>query len=198
MSKNHFNISNLGTEVSTQLTHDYCLMSHLALEGEFTISELRAINRCRMSKGIFFISNIRNHQGTQLQKSATDNVTSLNLIQDFNWPRKHHTNILEWNIWKKSMRNLCDKSKENLRTPLGQWCLDDNKYITSRERFLSRDHHIIYYREHETWCKYTQPPNPSRRRIEFLTDTKSRSQHHSRSQVYRIILTSITLTHLQI
>ena len=95
MSKNHVNISNLGTEVSTQLTHDYCLMSHLALEGEFTVSELRAINRCRMSKGIFFISNIRNHQGTQLQKSATDNVTSLNLIQDFNWPRKHHTNILE-------------------------------------------------------------------------------------------------------
>ena len=28
------------------------------------------------------------------------------------------------------MRNLCDESKDNLRAPLGQWGLDDNKYMT--------------------------------------------------------------------
>ena len=91
ISTNKMNIANLEPEVSTQRMHDPCLMTQLALEGEFTTSELRAINRCCMSKDIFFIRNIINHQGTNLQKPATDTVTNLNRIHEFNFPRKHRT-----------------------------------------------------------------------------------------------------------
>ena len=41
MSTNQTNISNLGLEVSTQLTNDTCRMTHLELEVDFTTSELR-------------------------------------------------------------------------------------------------------------------------------------------------------------
>ena len=88
MFTNQINISHLVPEVETQHTHDACLMIHLALERKLTTSELRTINWCRMSKGVFFISDKCNHQGNHLQKSTTDKNTNLNLIYDLNWPRK--------------------------------------------------------------------------------------------------------------
>ena len=93
MSANHINISRLGKEVSTQRTHNACIMSHLSLEGDIKTSELRAINQGRMSKDIFFISNICNHQVNHLQQSEMDTVTAFNIIHDFIWNRKHHTTI---------------------------------------------------------------------------------------------------------
>ena len=96
-----------------------------------------------MSKGVFFISDICNHQGTHLQQSSTDNVTNFNMIHELNWPRKHHTTTEEYRTWKKSMRALCDESKNKLRIPLGQWILDDNKYITSWQWFLSHNQHTL-------------------------------------------------------
>ena len=80
MSTNQINISHLGAEVSTQRMHDASLLTHLWLEGDFTTSELWAINRCRISKGVFFIFDISNHQGTHIQQSATNTVTNFNLI----------------------------------------------------------------------------------------------------------------------
>ena len=80
MSTHWINIFHLGSEVSTQHMHDACLTTHLAIEGDFTTSELRSINWCCMSKGILFISNISNHQGTHLQQSATYSVKNFNLI----------------------------------------------------------------------------------------------------------------------
>ena len=125
-----------------------------------------------MSKSIFFKSNISNHQGTTFQQPATYNVTNFNLIHEFNWPRKHHTITSECRTQRKEIRNFWDESKNMLLPPLGQWRLDYKKYTTSWKWFLSRDLHTLYYREHETWCKYTQPPNRARRRIEHQIDTK--------------------------
>ena len=144
MSTNQIKIHHLGTEVSTQCTHDTCLMTHLSLEVDFTTSELRAINWCHMYMGIFFISDITNHQGNHLQQSATDNVTSFNVIHDFNCPRKHHTTIEEWRTRNKSMRDLCDEIKEKLRTTLVKWSLDGNTFITSWQYFLSRYLYTLY------------------------------------------------------
>ena len=87
MSANKIKIYHLGTEVATQHTHD----PHLASEGDFTTSELLAINWCCICKDIFFIRDISNHQGNHLQQSATDKYTHLNLNHDFNWPRKNHS-----------------------------------------------------------------------------------------------------------
>ena len=95
MSTNQINIYHLGPEVATQCTHDDCLIKHLASEGDFTTSELLAINWCRMSKDIFFISSIIHHQGTNLQQSATDKNTNFNMIHNFNWPRKTQTTTVE-------------------------------------------------------------------------------------------------------
>ena len=86
--KTQINIYLLGPEVETQCTHDYCLIKHLASEGDFTTSELQAINWCRMSKSIFFIRNISNHQCTHIQQSETDKNTNFNLIHYLNWPIK--------------------------------------------------------------------------------------------------------------
>ena len=184
--------------LSTQRMHDTCLMSHLVLEADFTTSELRAINWCRISNGITFISDICNIQCNHLQQSETDTFKNFNMIHNFNWPRKHHTTIESRRTWKITMRNLCGGSKYKLHTPLGQWILDDNKYITYWHWLLSRDLHTRYYIEHETWRKYIQRPNQSCRRIEFLTYTKSKSQRPSHSQVCRMSLTISTPTHLQV
>ena len=93
MSANHIHISQLGTDVSTKRTYHACIMTHLAQNGDLATSELRDINLCRMSKGILFLSNIYNHQGTRLYKSAVNTDRTCNLIHDFNWPRRHHTKI---------------------------------------------------------------------------------------------------------
>ena len=91
ISMNHIHIYHLVTDVPTQHAYDTCLMLHLSLNGNFTTSELRAINRCSMSKGVFFISIICNHQGTCILKLAVDNYTTFSLLHDFNWPSKHYT-----------------------------------------------------------------------------------------------------------
>ena len=64
--------------------------------------------------------------------------------------------------------------------------------------FLSRDLHTFCYREHETWNKYKWPLRCARRHIELQTDTSSKSQRPYCLQVCRIILKSITSTHLRI
>ena len=76
MSSNQINISHLGPEVSIQRTHNACLIKQLAPEGDFTTSELQAINWCHMSKGILFISYISNHQGNHIQQSVTDKAVT--------------------------------------------------------------------------------------------------------------------------
>ena len=48
------------------------------------------------------------------------------------------------------MRTLCHESKKELRKLLGKWILDDNKYITYWQWFLSSELHTLYYREYET------------------------------------------------
>ena len=151
-----------------------------------------------MSKGIFFISGICNHQGTHLQQLAADTVTTFNMIHELNWPGKHHTQIAACRMWRKETRTLCDESKDKMGTPLWQCIFDNNKYITSCQWFLYRNLHTLYYREYKTWCKYTRLPNWARRCIEFLTDPRSKSQRPYCSQVCRISLTSITTSHLQV
>ena len=151
-----------------------------------------------ISKGIFLISDICNNQGTHLKKSATDNVTTCNHIHYFNWPRKKHTPIEVWRKCRKATRTLCDESKYKMLTPLEKWRIDDNKYITSWQWFLSSDLHTLYYREHKTWCKYAQSTNQARRHIEFLTDKKSKFQRTSYSKVWIISLARSTTTHIRV
>ena len=79
--------------------------------------------------------------------------TTFNLMHDFNWPRKHRTTISVWRMWKKLIRTLCDESKVKLRALLGQWTLDNNKYIKTSNIFRSRDLHTLYYIEQGTWWK---------------------------------------------
>ena len=149
-------------------------------------------------KGIFCISDTCSHQGNHLHKPVSDTDTTFNMIHDLNWPRRHHTKISAWQTWNKSIRTLCDEIKVNLCTPLGQWTLDNNEYITYWQWFLSCDPHTLYYREHGIWWTYTWPLNLARRCIAFQTDTKLGSWSPYHSQVCRIILTSSSLTHLQI
>ena len=128
-------------------------MKHLATNLNFDTSELRAINQCCISKGIFFLSNICNHQGTHLLKSAVDNYTPFSLPHDFNWPSKQHTLIASWRTWSKSIITLCNESKFNLHTQLGQWVLENDNYISSWKWFLFCDLRTLRYREHKTWWK---------------------------------------------
>ena len=99
MFTNQIKISHLGPEVATQCRHDACLMTHLASKGDLVTSEIRAINRCGMSKGVFFISDISSHQGAHLQQSATDKNTNFNLINDFDSPINNHTTTAECKMW---------------------------------------------------------------------------------------------------
>ena len=126
MSANYIHISHLGIYISTQHTYHVCLMTHLALNGNFTTSVIHAITCCHVSEGIFFISDICNHQGTHIQKSAAYTDTTFNLIHYFNCTKIHHTKISAWRTWKKSIRTSCDGIKVKLCAPLGQWILYDH------------------------------------------------------------------------
>ena len=180
-------IYHLRTDVSTHHTYYNCLMKHFSINGNFATSYLCAINWWRMSKGILFISDICNPQGTHIQKSVAGTDTTFNLIHYFNWHRRHHTTISAWRTCKKSIRALYDESKVKLRAPLGQWTLEDNKCITSWQWFLSHDIHTIHYRDNRTWWKYTWTLKYARARrcILFQTDTNSFSKCPSCSQVFR-------------
>ena len=64
--------------------------------------------------------------------------------------------MVEWRLYKKEVRTLCDESKINLHSLLEQWTLDDNKYITSWQWFISCDLRTLYYIDHGVWWKYTR------------------------------------------
>ena len=68
MSTNNIHIYHPDKYVLTQRTYDACLMTHLTLNGDSSTSEIHAINWCYMSKGVFFIRDIINHQVTHLNK----------------------------------------------------------------------------------------------------------------------------------
>ena len=85
VSSHHIRIYHLEIDVSTKSMQDSYLISHLALNFDFTTSELQAIKFRRMSKGIFPISYICKHQGTHLHKSAANTDITFNLIHNSNW-----------------------------------------------------------------------------------------------------------------
>ena len=82
---------------------------------------------------------------------ASDTETTFDMIHYFNWPRKRHTTIAACRTCNKAIRTLCNESKVKLRVPLGQWTLDDNKYIkpVNGSCPVIFIHSIIYKMEHE-------------------------------------------------
>ena len=95
------------------------------------------------------------------------------------------------------MRTLSNEGKNKLHKLLGQWSLDDNKYITSCQCFFSRNLHTLYYRDNEKRHKYKQSSSRARRHIEFQKYTKSKFQHPYHLQVCIISLVSSTPTNLR-
>ena len=68
MPNNNILAYHLDTDVSTQRTYYACLIAHININVYFTNSELCAINRCCMSKGMLFMIDVCNHQVTKLLK----------------------------------------------------------------------------------------------------------------------------------
>ena len=162
-------LDNRGMEIHVRKEHQhlwYCNISintaHIWRLSNVTPFVRRRVhqNWFRMSKVIFFISNISNHQGTHLQKPATYKSTHFNMIHNFNWPRKNHATTAEWSMQRKAMRTLWNESKNKLWKLLRQWRIDDKKYIISWQRFLSRDLHTqstIENMKYVTNTKNTKP-----------------------------------------
>ena len=95
-------------------------------------------NRRHMYKGILFISNISNHQGTHIKKPETDTIKNFNLIHDFNWTL--YLSFLTWPPGIASMLNIrgwsllprAEASGALVTVPIG---LHDTLY-TIRQNFV--------------------------------------------------------------
>ena len=105
-------------------------------------STLRALNRCRMQKSIFFFSDIVNASGKALSKEAMTKERIRN--NKYAFRSKHHTSATDWTIWRKFLITLCANDNYTLGQPLGPWTVHLSDYHLQWQFFFDPSTNTLY------------------------------------------------------
>jgi hypothetical protein len=111
-------------------------MERITAPGIFTTQELQDINRCRLYLQVFFLSDITNHSGHNIEDWVKQGHTQ-NSNSKLEWPvQKRPTS---WNTWKQAVDKVlsCDGF---LTQHIGQWYIEHHHqqrwYLDFRARTL--------------------------------------------------------------
>ena len=104
--------------------------------GQFSVSELKRFNCCRMYLQAMTLSDITTGDGNYISDEAWNGNLDPSRISQYSWPVTGDPYHEDWSLWKKALRLLCSAQK-TLQQPLGDW-LDHAKEVpgTSHGEFI--------------------------------------------------------------
>lgn len=174
-SDNNIILDNVGTALLPQRQHDRAIMSILLETNDFSLKDIKAINRCRMKLGAFWLSDLTDASGYNIQRSALVSGRShtLKTSNQFDWPTNHHLKQGDWTVWRRSIRYLCQGDNWLLKQPLGYWTIEEDVYIHRWEWFVSGSNDILYQQSNNQWYKYQLKRGRQRRHgLQFQKNTR--------------------------
>ena len=119
----------------TKRQHDAAIMDILDGAPQFTSSNLKDINTCRIYKKVTFLSDIATGDGMRITKSAwTESQNTRQTEYLYNY--QHRPNRRQWSAWRTAMTYLNQDNTNRLRHPLGTWHIDKAQYMDYWDSFF--------------------------------------------------------------
>jgi hypothetical protein len=92
-------------------------MERLVASGRFSGKELQQINYCRIYLQVFFMSNIANVKGTEVEEWARKGKRQSGRKSDWEWPAQQIP--ASWKAWKDAIEYLAPDTQ--ISPTLGEW-----------------------------------------------------------------------------
>jgi len=112
---------------------DRYLMQDFTTSGQFTVTELGHINRCRLFLRVLSLADITTGDGKYLTKWAWDgDVTQRFCPLRAEWPYQERPGARSWRLWRKALRFCYSQSVGNpIGFELGPWLTRDHWWFYS-------------------------------------------------------------------
>jgi hypothetical protein len=164
-AQNDIILSDVGTQLHPQRTNDRSLMQLVLENQNFSISNIKAINRCRMALHVYWMSDIMDATGTTLQPGVWHNSRSRPIIRSnsFQWPTRYHTNKNDWSIWRSALKAICTSTGYHPKINLGRWLIPTPLYLSEWTWFVTQSFSHLYQNLNGVWYRYDRHPGRLRR-----------------------------------
>jgi hypothetical protein len=136
--------------------HDRTIMSYTS-DYDWSITDLRRINNCRLFLQVLYLSEIVSYTGTQILDCALHGHTTatgaplLSTISrsTIDWPTQPRPDSVTWGVWKRFLSTLTSpQSNTKLRVPLGHWYQLEHPVRTWHYRYNPTTRTISHHGEH--------------------------------------------------
>lgn len=113
--------------------NDCYLMKAFAQSGQFSVTELRHINRCRLYLMVYSLADITDGDGMRLAKWAWSGAIEQRLRpRRAVWPYQERPGNRSWTLWRKALKKCFAESLDSLLdNPLGAWNTDEHFWFYS-------------------------------------------------------------------
>ena len=132
-------------------------------------SALMRLNRCRIFLKVVSVADISTTDGTEISESLFGTTQELPYRtchrNAFAWPGQDRPPLADWSFWKESIKSAFCASNWMLATPLGDWTITKEEYISDWDYFLtlSTPSSLFVYNGH-SWGTFRRAPGRSRSR----------------------------------
>jgi hypothetical protein len=142
--------------------------------------ELVCINKCWLYLRAYYVSDISDGSGTQMNDDAWVGKRSAT-TRAHSWPSQGQPTRLDWETWRKFLRLALLSRGRRLKTPLGPWIRVDR----SQPWFLDPQFDRLYQQIGDTWFFHPRLPRQSGRPLYSATGTPCNPPaHYHSAQVY--------------
>jgi hypothetical protein len=131
--------------VALQREGDALIMKKM-VENNVSLTELQAINRCRLYLQVTTISDITNGDGIRVSDNALQGIYDHHRPHYYQWPYQPSPPTSCWTIWRRSLRRCLHDKKLVLNHRLGKWT-DNHDWMWH----FSPTEERLYQRQHQGW-----------------------------------------------
>jgi hypothetical protein len=126
--------------------NDIAIMDCLTAFNQLSRGKLQDINRCRIYKRAFFLSDIKNIQGTTIETWSISGKRQTSRTSAWAWPVQQRPTI--WKAWKDALEFL---APERTVTPaLGAWIKEHHQ---TQEWYYDTEDNTIHHHKNGQWKK---------------------------------------------
>ena len=172
-----------GASLKTKRENDSFLMEGF-IAARASLTELKALNRCRIYMQVTTVSDISNGEGTKLHKNVF-NRKKLGRRDTHVWPIQGYPPAADWRIWEHYIREELGKFN-SYPTPLGPWTLENKEFMYGWDYFITPDNEIILHSNGQ-WNYFTRRTSDRGRAVTARrSDIRRVSTTAPRRRIFRV------------
>ena len=187
--QNEITLTNIGSTLHPQRLHDRSVMQLILESHSYTVSQIKAINRCRIALNVYWLSDIVDANGQTIQTAAwkTSSDVSLTVSNTFQWPSRCHTNKNDWPLWRAAIKGICTSTGQHSKISLGIWFLPRSTFLSEWKWFVTPAYSHLFQNSNGQWFQFRRHPGRSRRhQHQFQSTTKKQCPCPDSTQICRV------------